>query len=87
MEEAVNHPKHYSGEIECWDAMVSAFGKEQMVVFSHITAFKYLWRAGKKGDYEEDIEKAMWYLGKIKELKQGWIKKYKDPLRTKEQKL
>lgn len=67
MEEAVNHPKHYSGEIECLDAMVR-------------------WRAGKKGDYEEDIEKAMWYLGKIKELKQGWIKKYKDPLRTKEQK-
>ena len=64
----VNHPSHYnSGGIECIDAMVSAFGVEEVKTFCKLNAFKYLWRAElKNGD--EDIFKSKWYIDKYKEL-------------------
>ena len=64
----VSHPPHYTqGGIECIDAMVAAFGKEVVANFCKCNAFKYIWRAvHKNGD--EDIEKAIWYLNKHKEL-------------------
>jgi|TARA_R110001583_G_scaffold88621_2_gene229650 hypothetical protein len=61
--DTVNQPKHYSGSIECIDAMVSAFGEEQVKNYAKINAFKYLWRAGKKTeDKEQDLAKADWYI-------------------------
>ena len=65
---SVNHPSHYNqGNIECIDAMVSAYGIESVIDFCICNAFKYLWRfKGKNGI--EDIEKAEWYLNKLKEL-------------------
>lgn len=64
----VNHPKHYTqGNIECIDAMQSAFGKEAVKNFCLCNAFKYLWRSPLKGK-EEDLEKAAWYLNKYAEL-------------------
>lgn len=63
---SVDRPLHYSsGHIECIDAMQSAFGKESMEVYCRVNAFKYVWRAGDKGDAsteKEDIKKAIWYL-------------------------
>lgn len=65
----VNHPSHYTqGGIECIDAMVAAFGKEAVSNFCLCNAFKYIWRAKHKNG-EEDIDKALWYLDKYKELK------------------
>lgn len=65
---AVNHPSHYNqGGIECIDAMVSAFGKEAVGNFCICNAFKYVWRAKQKNG-EEDLDKAIWYLNKVKEL-------------------
>jgi hypothetical protein len=59
----VNSPAHYaSGEIECIDAMVSAFGKKRVEEYAEIAAFKYIWRLGKKGEKHEDSSKAIWYL-------------------------
>jgi hypothetical protein len=34
----------YTGEIECIDAMVSAFGTEHVRIFCQLNAFKYIWR-------------------------------------------
>lgn len=71
MSEQVNHPSHYNrGEIECIDAMESAFGASAVADFCKINAFKYIWRAGEKAGNSEvqDIEKAVWYLNKAKEL-------------------
>jgi hypothetical protein len=57
---AVNHPSHYGGEdnpyeaikvIEAWD-----------LGFNLGNAVKYIARAGKKGDRQEDLQKALWYL-------------------------
>ena len=68
MNDNVNSPVHYtSGDIECIDAMISAFGKEAVMIFCRINAFKYIWRSDLKGRVE-DIQKATWYLRKYLEL-------------------
>ena len=63
---SVERPKHYSsGQVECIDAMVSAFGTEAVQDYCRVNAFKYVWRAGEKGDADtekEDVRKAIWYL-------------------------
>ncbi len=61
--EAVNHPSHYGGEknpyeaikvIEAWD-----------LNFSLGNVLKYMRRAGKKSDsILEDLKKAAWYLNR-----------------------
>ncbi len=61
--EAVNHPSHYGGEknpyeaikvIEAWD-----------LNFSLGNVLKYMSRAGKKSDNVlEDLKKAAWYLNR-----------------------
>lgn len=68
MEDVVNHPSHYTqGEIECIDAMKSAFGTHELAVYCKIAAFKYIWRCKHKNG-SEDIKKAVWYLNKYTEL-------------------
>ena len=73
MSEQVNHPSHYaSGGIECIDAMEAAFGKAEVASFCKLNAFKYLWRCFKKGDKGiEDVDKALWYLNRYRELVQS----------------
>lgn len=69
--EQVNHPDHYNqGEIECIDAMLSAFTKEEVIAFCKLSAFKYVWRSGDKEENSEtlDMGKAVWYLNKAKAL-------------------
>ena len=64
----VNHPKHYTqGKIDCIDAMIEAFGVEEVKSFCKCNAFKYLWRSKHKNGVE-DIEKAIWYTNKYVEL-------------------
>ena len=59
----VNQPPHYAdSEIECIDAMIAAFGRDAVNTYCRLAAFKYVWRAGKKFDAEEDLKKAVWYL-------------------------
>jgi len=59
----INSPSHYaSGEVECIDAMVSAFGLQRVQEYAEIAAFKYNWRSNKKGNPSEDKSKAIWYL-------------------------
>ena len=56
----VDHPDHYqtSAGLEAID-VIEAFFHDN---FHLGNAFKYLARAGKKGDYVEDLRKAAWYL-------------------------
>lgn len=68
----VNHPSHYtSREHECIDEMIAVFGKEAVMDFCKITAWKYRYRANYKGNYEEDMAKSDWYISKLMEL-QEW---------------
>lgn len=67
--EMVNHPSHYnSGNMECIDGMVGAFGSEEVRIFCKINAFKYLWRLGHKDEEAQEIGKIKWYLDKYLEL-------------------
>lgn len=60
--EAVNKPAHYAGDIECIDAMVQQFGAEEVKNACVIQAFEMLWRWNKKGDADENLQKAHWWL-------------------------
>jgi len=58
--EAVNHPAHYGGADNPYEAIkvIEAWG----LGFCLGNTVKYISRAGKKGDATEDLKKARWYL-------------------------
>lgn len=60
MTESVNHPEHYGGAENPYEAIkvVEAWGLD----FFLGNVLKYVARAGKKGDELEDLKKARWYL-------------------------
>lgn len=68
MEDAVNHPSHYTdGKIE-----VIEFIEDKNLSFHRGNAVKYICRAGKKDPRKEveDLQKAIWYINReIKKLK------------------
>jgi len=67
MEDAVNHPSHYGGENNPYEAIkvIEAWSLD----FCLGNTIKYISRAGKKGDALEDLKKAAWYLNrKIQQL-------------------
>jgi len=58
MSDNINHPKHYtSGNIEVID-----FIEDQKLGYHLGNVIKYVCRSNHKGSYEQDLEKAMWYL-------------------------
>lgn len=73
--EQVNHPNHYNqGQYECIAVMESIYGIEATMDFCLLCAFKYTWRTNDK-DGIQDIDKAIWYLKKYKELQERSQKK------------
>ncbi len=60
MTEAVDHPPHYGGADNPYEAIkvIEAWG----LGFCLGNAVKYISRAGKKDDVVQDLEKARWYL-------------------------
>ena len=56
----VDHPEHYQtpNGLEAID-VIEAFFHDS---FHLGNVFKYIARAGRKGDYVEDLQKAAWYL-------------------------
>ena len=70
--EMVNHPSHYkNNKYECIDVMLDIFGKEKVLAFCELNAFKYQWRANFKGTDIQDKKKAEWYINKYIELKEN----------------
>ena len=70
MSNNVDHPSHYNnGGIECIDAIESATeGLTGLEAFCTGNAIKYLWRWKHKNGIE-DLDKAIWYINKLKEVK------------------
>jgi DNA repair exonuclease SbcCD ATPase subunit len=59
----VNRPNHYiAGPYECAKVARAVFGDAAWETHCRITAWTYLWRAGKKGSSQEDMAKARRYL-------------------------
>ena len=58
--EQVNHPKHYGGEENLYEAIkvIDAWD----LGFSLGNTVKYISRAGKKDKELQDLKKALWYL-------------------------
>ena len=48
--------------------MIAIFGREAVIAFCKCNAWKYRYRAGSKGNYEEDMEKSDWYVNKAMQL-------------------
>ena len=68
MSEQVNHPQHYGGEDNPYEAIkvIEAWDLD----FHLGNTVKYISRAGKKGSDKElqDLKKALWYLVSIDRL-------------------
>jgi hypothetical protein len=65
----VEKEPHYNHQpIEVIDMMLSIYGKQAVIYFCLLNSFKYRMRAGHKDDAIRDIEKAVWYEKKAKEL-------------------
>ncbi len=68
MAEAVNHPDHYGGEDNPYEAIKVienwTRGMDGPAGFNIGNAMKYISRAGRKDPdkVQEDLEKAVWYL-------------------------
>lgn len=65
----VNSPAHYTqGSVEVFDMMLAIWGAEKVRTYCQLNAFKYRMRAGYKADAVEDVQKALWYESKAKEI-------------------
>lgn len=64
----VKHPAHYQGEngIECIEAIEAALTPEEFRGYLKGCTMKYIWRENKKGNREQDIDKAVDYLGRFR---------------------
>jgi len=68
-EDVVLHPNHYAeanipSGIECWDWYELAMTEEEVTGHFKGNALKYIFRAGRKADAIEDLEKARNYLAR-----------------------
>jgi len=62
----VNAPPHYTdGGIETIDYLEAKLSEEAFCGYCVGNVFKYLSRAGKKGDDLTDYAKAQWYLNRL----------------------
>ena len=68
---AVSHPAHYNrdGSMECIDEMLLIFGREAVMHFCLLNAWKYRYRAADKNG-AQDLAKSDWYLRKYRELQE-----------------
>ncbi len=63
MNDAVNHPSHYTqGGIECIKAIEASMTPKQFQGYCKGNVMKYIWRSENKNGIE-DLKKAQVYLG------------------------
>lgn len=79
--EAVNHPSHYGGHDNPYEAIkvIEAWNLN----FKLGNTVKYISRAGKKDDILQDLKKAKWYLDReIEMLEKAQVKNKKEIARA-----
>ena len=68
-QDMVNHPSHYNQfKREVIDEMRLIFGDEAVKIFCKLNAYKYIRRADFKGQKEQDLAKAEWYMDEIEKI-------------------
>ena len=60
MSDPINHPPHYTTIPAGFSAECIEYTRHML--FAQGLAFKYLYRAGAKGDMAEDLDKCAWWL-------------------------
>lgn len=71
--DVVNNPPHYKqNDMECIDEMVIMFGYPDVIAFCRCNAWKYRYRSPYKGQNDEDLKKADWYIKKADELQERY---------------
>ncbi len=69
MSDIINKPDHYHSKgTDVISFAKAQFSTEEMKGFYRINAIKYLTRYDKKGEPEDDLQKADFYLRKLIEL-------------------
>ena len=66
----VQHPPHYTaGSVECIDALESMVMGYQDTVQAGLAwqVVKYIWRSPLKGNQAQDLDKALFYLNRLRE--------------------
>ena len=74
LKDMVQHPPHYTaGPIECIDALESMAMGYQDPVQAGLAwqVVKYIWRSPLKGKQAEDLDKALFYLNRLRERVKG----------------
>ena len=67
MESKINHPSHYNqGKYEAIEVI-----EDWKLGFNLGNTVKYISRSGHKADAVQDLEKALWYLGREIENRKG----------------
>ena len=78
--EMVNHPSHYNQfKREVIEEMRLLFGDEAVKSFCKLNAYKYIRRADFKGQKEEDLKKAEWYIDYLDKMKSEHIARLTAP--------
>ncbi len=68
VEDLIKKPAHYNtGDIECIDYIKSNLTREGYLGYLEGNTKKYMHRFKYKGNEVQDLEKAEWYLNKLKE--------------------
>ncbi len=74
-EDLVNNPPHYQGDkLEALDSIRAMLGVKGFIAYCLGNASKYVWRCTKKGNFEQDLEKAKFYIDRAIE-ENGKVKK------------
>lgn len=60
MNDPINHPKHYTNH----PSGVECITITEHMCFNLGNAIKYIWRADLKGNAEQDLQKAIWYINR-----------------------
>ena len=69
MSDEVNSPSHYNQYgIECIEAIKASMSDDEYLGYLKGNAQKYLWRYRYKGKPVTDLDKAEWYLKKLREF-------------------
>ena len=64
----VEKPAHYNqGGVECIDYIKQVLGTKGFIAYCHGNMIKYQHRHAYKGNPTEDLDKAAWYLNKMRE--------------------
>lgn len=76
----VNNPLHYrQNSVECIEAIEASMSQEEFKGYLKGNALKYLWRYAYKGKPIQDLDKAEWYLARLRAVNTGSPEQVRHP--------